>query len=172
MTLDPGSKLINSIAQNAGKAHNTGIEIVFDQRLSKLYSFNVNFNGYRNTIDAFSIENVYPVNVPFYADKESNYSGNLKLSNLFRFPRKTELQLTATYLAPDIVPQGKTGSRFAVDLGAKKSIQNAKGEVFVNVSDLFNTMRIKKDSKGSGFRIVSTDYYETQVIRAGYSYKF
>lgn len=30
----------------------------------------------------------------------------------------------------------------------------------------------KKQIQGSGFKYTSDDYYETQVIRLGYSYKF
>ena len=47
-----------------------------------------------------------------------------------------------------------------------------RGEVFVNATDVFNTLRIKKAIYGDGFHFVSTDYYETQVFRVGYTYKF
>lgn len=63
-------------------------------------------------------------------------------------------------------------SRFSLDLGLKKTIQKGKGELFLNASDLLNTMIIKKEIKGQGFNYISNDYYETQVIRLGYSYKF
>jgi len=33
-------------------------------------------------------------------------------------------------------------------------------------------MRLKKEVKGNGFRYISSDYYETQVVRLGYNYKF
>ena len=82
------------------------------------------------------------------------------------------MQVTAVYLAPDIIPQGKIGQRFSLDLGLKKSIQKGKGELFLNANDLLNTMVIKKEIQGNGFSYTSADYYETQVIRLGYSYKF
>ena len=44
--------------------------------------------------------------------------------------------------------------------------------MFFNANDLFNTMVIKKTIQGNGFRYTSDDYYETQVVRFGYSYKF
>ena len=90
----------------------------------------------------------------------------------FTYPVQTDLQVTAVYLAPDIIPQGKMGSRFSVDAGAKKQIQKGKGEVFVNATDIFNTLRLKKTLNGNGFKLESTDYYETQVFRVGYTYKF
>ena len=81
-------------------------------------------------------------------------------------------QLTGIYLAPDIIPQGKIHSRFSVDLGMKKQVQKGRGEWFLNGSNIFNTLNIKKDIRGNSFRLLSTDYYETQVFRLGYSYKF
>jgi hypothetical protein len=94
------------------------------------------------------------------------------VNGLFHLPRKWDLQVTGVYMAPDIVPQGKTYSRTYVDMGLKKTIQNGKGEVFLNATDVGNTLRIKKSVTGDGFHYVSTDYYETQVFRLGYTYKF
>jgi len=87
-------------------------------------------------------------------------------------PKNFDAQLTAIYLAPDIIPQGKIAQRFSLDLGIKKSLQKGKGELLLNATDILNTMIIKKEIQGQGFRYISTDYYETQVIRLGYNYKF
>lgn len=168
----PGSTLIYAIFQNAGKSFNSGIEAIWNQKVSKVYSFNVNGNLYRNQINAFTVENLYPVPNTFSADQQTAVSGNIKFNNTFKFAKGFDAQLTAVYLAPDIIPQGKISSRFSIDMGVKKSVQNGKGEVFLNASDLLNTMVVKKQIQGSGFQYTSNDYYETQVIRLGYSYKF
>lgn len=168
----PGSNLIYAIFQNVNKSYNTGAEVVLSQEVSKAFSFNLNLNAYHNQIDAFTVENLYPVPHLFSADKQEIVSGNLKLNNTFHLPKSVDLQLTAIYLAPDIIPQGEIAARFSLDAGIKKAIQKGKGELFFNATDLFNTMVIKKNIQGDGFRYVSTDYYETQVMRIGYSYKF
>ena len=168
----PPSNLIYATFQNVNKSYNTGIEMVLAQEISKLYSFNINLNAYRNQIDAFTVENKYPSTHTFSADKQEIYSGNIKLNNTFHFPKNIDLQFTGIYLAPDIIPQGKIKSRFSLDFGLKKAIQKGKGELFFNATDLLNTMIIKKEINGQGFNYISNDYYETQVIRIGYSYKF
>jgi outer membrane receptor protein involved in Fe transport len=168
----PPSNLIYATFQNVNKSYNTGIETVLAQEVSKLYAFNINLNAYRNQIDAFTVENKYPTTNTFSADKQEIYSGNIKLNNTFHFPKNVDLQLTTIYLAPDIIPQGKIKSRFSLDLGLKKAIQKGKGELFFNASDLLNTMVIKKEINGQDFNYTSNDYYETQVVRLGYSYKF
>lgn len=167
-----GSNLIFAIFQNAGKSYNSGLEVVVSNEISKVYSFNWNMNMYRNQIDAFSVINQYPSVNTFTAAKQLIYSGNTKLINNFRFPHKIEAQLTAIYLAPDIIPQGKIQQRFSVDFGIKKILQSGKGEIFINATDILNTLVINKEIQGMDFNYTSKDYFETQVVRAGYSYKF
>ena len=171
-SISANSNLIYAIFQNAGRSYNTGLEIVLTQELAKWYSFHLNLNGYHNQINAFRVENKYPVPNTFSANKQEIISGNIKLNNTFHLPKNLDAQLTAIYLAPDIIPQGKIAQRFSLDLGIKKSLQKGKGELFLNATDLLNTMIIKKEIQGQGFKYISTDYYETQVIRLGYNYKF
>lgn len=166
------SNLIYNISQNAGKSYNTGLEIVIDQALSERIKLNLNLNAYYNQIDAFTVINQYPVINTFTADQQEIYSGNIKLNTNFQLANNVEAQLTAIYLAPDIIPQGTIDSRFSIDFGIKKTIQNGQGELFLNATDLFNTMVIRKEINGNNFSFTSSDYYETQVIRLGYSYKF
>lgn len=171
-TVVPGSTLIYNVFQNAGRSYNTGIELTLSKQLAKRATLNLNMNGYRNTIEAFTVENLYPQPSVFAAQKQQLFSGNVKANGLFHLQKKVDVQLSAVYMAPDLIPQGRVGSRFSLDLGMKKSVQSGKGELFINATDLLNTMRVKRTVQGDGFRYTSTDYYETQVIRAGYSYIF
>ncbi len=166
------SKLIYAIFQNAGKSYNTGFELIWDQDVNDWYSFDLNLNGYQNRIDAFTVENRYPEPNTFTADKQEIFSGNSKWNSKFKFSENFTGQLTAIYLAKDIIPQGEIQARFTLDLGVKKAIQDENGELFFNATDLLNTMVIKKTINGYDFNYTSTDYYETQVFRIGYSYKF
>jgi hypothetical protein len=57
-------------------------------------------------------------------------------------------------------------------MGIKKQVQKGAGEFFLNGTDIFNTLRLKKNITGNTFRYSTVDYYETQVFRLGYTYKF
>lgn len=168
----PPSNLIYATFQNVNKSFNTGYEMIIEQAVSKKHKFNINLNVYKNQLNEFTIENKYPSLHTFSAKRQEIVSGNLKLNNTFRFSKNVDAQLTAIYLAPDIIPQGKIKSRFSLDLGLKKSIQKSKGELVISATDLLNTMIIQKEIRGQVFSYTSNDYYETQVIRMGYSYKF
>lgn len=167
-----GSNLIYNIFQNAGRSYSTGFEVIVSQNIEKWATLSLNLNGYENTIEAFTVVNQYPEENTFSADKQEIFSGNVKLNGLFHLPKQFDVQFTSVYLAPDIIPQGKNYSRFYIDMGIKKSIQKGKGELFLNATDIANTLRVKKRVTGDGFYYVSTDYYETQVFRLGYTYKF
>jgi outer membrane receptor protein involved in Fe transport len=168
----PPSNLIYATFQNVNKSFNSGVEIIYTQDISTKYKFSINLNGYKNQIDAFSVNNKYPSTHSFSADKQEIFSGNIKLNNTFHFAKNIDAQLMAIYFAPDIIPQGKIKSRFTLDFGIKKLIQKGKGELYFNATDLLNTMITRREIKGQGFIYTSDDYYETQVIRVGYSYKF
>lgn len=171
-TTVPGSNLIYATTQNAGKSYNTGVELTYNHDIFKWYSFNLSTNFYKNQIDAFTVENKYPEPHTFSAEQQELISGNIKWNNKFRMKNALEVQLTVIYLAKDIIPQGEISPRFSVDTGVKKLIQKGKGELFFNATDLFNTLVIKKKIQGTDFGYTSEDYFETQVIRAGYSLKF
>ncbi|MBY0434455.1 MAG: outer membrane beta-barrel family protein, partial [Cyclobacteriaceae bacterium] len=115
----PGSTLIYAIFQNAGKSYNSGVELVLNQEVSSTYSFNLNVNAYRNQINAFSVLNLYPSPNTFSAEQQELFSGNIKFNNLFHLSKAVDVQVTAIYLAPDIIPQGKIASRFSVDTGTE-----------------------------------------------------
>ncbi|MCB0556884.1 MAG: TonB-dependent receptor family protein, partial [Phaeodactylibacter sp.] len=171
-TTVPGSNLIYTIFQNVNNSYNTGLEMALSQDLSEKISVNMNVNAYHNQIDAFTVVNQYPVENTFSSGQQEIVSGNIKLNAVFRFSGNFDAQITAIYLAPDIIPQGTIDSRFSLDAGMKKGIQQGKGELFLNATDLLNTMVIRKEIDGNDFSYTSTDYYETQVVRIGYSYKF
>jgi len=171
-TTVPGSSIIYNVFQNALESSSFGAEIVYAKEINSWYSFNINGYIYKNTIDAFTVTNLYPVPSTYTGSLQEITSGNVKWNNTFLFNKTLSGQVSMVYLAPDIIPQGKMDSRFSTDLGVKKMVQKGKGEIFLNATDIFNTLVIKKEIQGEGFHYTSKDYYETQVVRFGYSYKF
>lgn len=166
----PTSVLLYHVFQNAGRSESTGLEVIFQQKPSKRVNYTLSANVFQNEVAAFSVVNLYPEPSPFSAPRQKITSGNVKFNLSWTFPKGIESQWAATFFAPDLVPQGKIGSRFWIDAGVKKTV--GRGEWFLNATDLFNTLRLKKTITGSGFVLESTDYYETQVFRGGFSWKF
>lgn len=172
ITQVPGSEQLISISQNADKGFNTGIEWVVSQRFGSVFNVNASANLYQNRIGAFEIVNAYPNNTLYVRDQESNYTGNVKLNGLFKFRTGLDVQISGSYLAADIIPQGKILPRYSVDFGLNYKVQGGQGELFVNASDLFSTLVTEQELEGGLFTLRSKDYYETQVVRVGYQYRF
>ncbi|MCC6318326.1 MAG: TonB-dependent receptor [Gemmatimonadaceae bacterium] len=171
-TQAPGSPLLYNVFQNAGRSWSTGAELTWQRVVSSKLSFTANGNAYRRTVGAFTVVNRYPVPVPYSAPRAQLTSGSVKVNATTELPFVWQVQVASTWLAPDLLPQGRVGSRYGLDLGAKKSVQRGRGELVVNGTDLLNTMQVRRTIRGSNFRMVSTDYAETQVVRVGYNWKF
>lgn len=169
-TQAPNSVVLFNIFQNIGRSYNTGFELAWQQDVDKFMNLNASVNVYQNTIKAFSITNKYPIPTTYTGQKQQLTSGNFKVNALIHLPQEFDWQVTSIYLAPDLIPQGRIGQRYSLDMGLKKTLK--KGELFLNATDLLNTMNVQKTINGTGFTLNSTDYYETQVVRLGYSRKF
>lgn len=168
----PGSVLLYNVFQNAGRSWLTGSEVVWQQTVSPRVSLNTNATIYRNTFGAFTVVNRYPVPVSYTAARQRLVSGNVKVNATVQLPSGWDTRVSSTYLAPDLLPQGRIESRYGLDVGLRKTIQRGKGEIIANGTDLLNTMQLRRTIRGSDFRLVSADYLETQVVRLGYSWKF
>ncbi|MFN8356233.1 MAG: TonB-dependent receptor [Spirosomataceae bacterium] len=168
----PNNVLLYNVFQNIGRSWNSGIELVWQQEISPKFAYTFSANVYQNTIDAYSVTNLYPVPTTYSAATRQMTSGNVKFNTTIHLTKAMDWQITSIYLAPDMIPQGRIEQRFTVDTGLKRSIQNGKGELIINATDLFNTMNINRTIYGTDFTMQSTDYYETQVVRVGYNRKF
>jgi len=164
--------VINTIPQNLGEGENLGLEFSFDQKINLVWNMNGSFLWYENRISAFEGTSIYPYLQPFSFKETISNSWNVKLNNSFKLPGNTEVQATAIYYAPDIIPQGKVEDRFTFDIGAKKVSKTGKLEYMLSATDLFNTFGIRKTIDGKGFKLISENYYETQVVIVGLKYKF
>jgi hypothetical protein len=168
----PGQTLIYAVFQNAGKSYQSGFELFFYNKFSKQYSINISVNAFKNQINAFSVVNKYPFETVYTAETEKIVSGNVKINNNVQLSKRTSGQFTLNYYGPDIIPQGRINQRLSLDFGFKMKLKNKKSEVYFNATDALNTMIVKKTYRGKGFNYSTTDYYETQVFRLGYSYSF
>jgi outer membrane receptor protein involved in Fe transport len=164
--------IVNKIYQNAGRATNSGIEIIINQDIAKFWKLTASCNWYNNTIHAYKGTLLFPYEREFDISETNDNSADFKINNQFSLPGETQIQLTALYYTPKNIPQGKQLPRSSVDFGIKKKIIRDKGEVTLSFSDIFNDFGIKQEIKGAGFTAVYENYYETQIISLGFKYKF
>jgi hypothetical protein len=109
---------------------------------------------------------------PFFIEKSSDKAGDFKINNEITLPGNWALQLTGLYYSDMNIPQGKQLSRSSVDVGIKKIVWEGHGEFTLSASDIFNTFGLRQEVVGEGFTALYENYFETQIIRAGFKYKF
>ncbi|MEY4382883.1 MAG: hypothetical protein RI995_425, partial [Bacteroidota bacterium] len=167
---DQSSYTVFNIMQNAGLSSVRGTEWFYAETVSPNFRYNVNVNFYQNTFDAFVANYVYPRVGTVQNMQQQINSGSLKLNTFFK-ANGWDVQASVSYLAPDLIPQGRIEERYGMDLGLSKKFSKGKNEVFLNATDLFNTMVISKTIQSGDLKYTSKDYYETQVVRIGFSRK-
>ena len=75
-------------------------------------------------------------------------------------------------MATKNILQGRQLSRSSIDLGVQKSILHNKGRLVLSFSDVLNDFGIRQEIDGADFTALYENYYETQVVRLGFKYKW
>jgi outer membrane receptor protein involved in Fe transport len=169
---NPDYDIVNKIYQNTGYATNTGIELLLSQDITQNWKLSASLNWYVNSIDHYTGTLLFPYVRPFFIEKSSDKAGDFKINNEITLPGNWALQLTGLYYSDMNIPQGKQLSRSSVDVGLKKIVWEGHGEFTLSASDIFNTFGLRQEVVGEGFTALYENYFETQIIRAGFKYKF
>lgn len=164
--------IVNKVYHNVGSASNRGLEVIFNQDITKYWKITFSANLYNNIINAFEDTLLFPYKRIFSINKTSDNSSDLKLINQFNFSKGTQAQISVVYYAPKNIPQGTQYARSSVDVGIKQKILKGKGDLSVSLTDIFNDFGIKQNIYGEGFSAIYENYYETQIINIGFKYKF
>tara|TARA_R110002167_G_scaffold58704_1_gene166099 strand:+ start:16304 stop:18715 length:2412 start_codon:yes stop_codon:yes gene_type:complete len=163
--------IVNRIYQNVGSATNNGTELIFSQELVEYWQLSGSLNWYENHVDHYETELLFPVVRPFTVEESTDDTWNFNLNNQFDLPYQIRMQLSYTYYAEKNFAQGVEAARSSIDLGLSKPILDNRGELVFSVTDLLNDFGIKQNIDGNGFNAVYENYYETQVISLGFTYR-
>ncbi|BDC98483.1 TonB-dependent receptor domain-containing protein [Persicobacter psychrovividus] len=157
---------------NTGSATNTGFEWGVEQKVGSFWKMNANMNIYRNHIHAFTGMLRFPYEHEFTVEDRVDLTWDMKIGNTFILPRNFTFQLSGLYVAPKNIAQGRMLSRSSVDFGLSKKVMEGKGEWTLSMTDVFNQYGIRQEIYSDGFTVNYENFYETQVVRLGFKYKF
>lgn len=169
---NPDYTIINKIYQNVGSGSQVGLEILWSQSIKEFWEISSSLNWYNNKINAFTGTLLFPFTRSFSIAATEDQTWDLKINNQIDLSDKFQIQLTAIYLAPKNIPQGRELSRSSVDLGVKKIVFAGKGEWLLSFSDILNNFGIRQEIIGPDFAALYENYHETQVVRLGFKYKW
>jgi outer membrane receptor protein involved in Fe transport len=149
--------------ENLAKSSSAGLELVFSTAIGKHVTLNLSTNTYYNSIDASSLG---------YSSNKSIISWSANMSAGIDLTKSTVLQVTSSYVAETLTPQGKQLPTFIMNTGLKQELLKSKLTFIMTVSDIFNSLRNRT-------LIDTPDLYEkiirrrsARIIYAGFTYTF
>jgi outer membrane receptor protein involved in Fe transport len=149
--------------ENLSKSNSAGLELVLSTAIGDLATLNLSTNTYYNSIDASSLG---------YSRNKSIISWSANLSAGINLSKSSVLQVTSSYVAETLTPQGKQLPTFVMNTGFKQELFKRKLALIVTVSDVFNSLKNRT-------LIDTPELYEkiirrrsARIIYAGFTYTF
>ncbi|TVT43348.1 TonB-dependent receptor [Hymenobacter setariae] len=144
---------------NFGGTISYGLELSLTQTLTKWWKLVANGSFYRNQVASYTGDGT-----------RANLTGTAYLLNTFSPTKTLAAQLSGTYRAPQVVPQGRVLAVYGVDVALRQRLFQDRAALTLRVSDLFNTRRQRTQL---GAPNLSTDLqtkYETRVGYLGFTW--
>jgi len=167
---NPDYDIINRIYTNVGSSTNDGVEVIFSQDVADFWQVSGSANWYRNKVDRYTTQLLFPYLRPFTVEASSDDTWNLNVNNQINLPYNMRMQLSLTYYAPKNYAQGTEAARYSLDFGITKPVFSDRADLVFSVTDLFNRFGIRQDIRGNGFDAIYENYSETQVVSLGIRY--
>ena len=126
----PVNDVVITIAQNLGRAINTGVELIGSLHPLHTLDLTANLNLYERISDG---DTAFGISATHGLGWNANVTGNLSLL------KDLTIQLRADYKAPEVIVQDRYGSAWGLDVGARYELWNHKAGLAVNGRNIFNT---------------------------------
>jgi outer membrane receptor protein involved in Fe transport len=131
-----------TLPQNLRSEIAYGVEFTSALAPVKWWKVDFNFNFFHADIDGSNIVSTY---------QASTYSWFARQSSRFTLPYKIDLQLRANFEAPQKTAQGRRKALAYADFALSKEVWKGKGNINVNVLDIFNSRRVRSITTGENF---------------------
>lgn len=148
--------------ENLSSENAIGLEFASGYSPKKWWKLDMNFNFFHADIDGSNIESSY---------RATTYSWFARATSKFLFPRNFDFQIRGNYEAAQKTAQGSRKALYFVDLAASKDILHNKGTLTLNVSDLFNTRRMRNTIEGDNFYSVSNFQWRRRQVNLTFNYR-
>ena len=129
---NPVNDVTITIPENLRRAINTGLELIGNVRVSRIWSFTANVNVYDRINSA----------APQYGiEATSGISWNGNITNDFSLARGLTVQLRTDYKASEVILQDRHRQAYGFDAGAKYDFAHNRATLSFSARDIFNTRR-------------------------------
>ena len=149
--------------QNLLNDKSAGLELIFSAKPAKFVSANLSANFFYNTIDASNLG---------YTANKSVVSMSLNFNSTFLITKNLITQVSSNYRSARLTPQGKSYGTFVFNTGVRQDLFKKKLSITLTGSDLFKTLREKRELNTSFLKQTSIGRRDARIIYLGVAYHF
>lgn len=148
--------------ENLLDEHSFGAEFTSSFSLKKWWKLDFNVNFFRAITDGSNIQEEY---------QSDTYAWFARQTSRFSLPKKTDIQIRASYEAPRQTPQGEVKSLFFTDLSMSRDLFKGQGKLILNVLDVFNSRRFRSITRGENFYTENNSQMRLRQINLTLNYR-
>jgi iron complex outermembrane recepter protein len=170
-------KTTNVTKYNIGEVTNIGVSISAPTPIKKWWSGNVFLNVYQNQYQANIPRNTFNGNGEIISTiyqpldvKAVSFEGNIQQN--IALPKDFSLEISGWYRSPGIESQLRMNSMATVNIGLRKKMLKGKGNLSLNINDVFWTQYFTGDVKFNDIDVKVESRWESRVARLNFSYRF
>jgi len=153
---------INMTSANLSYGESYGTELVVDHEFFKFWKMSLNLSYFKNVIKGDNTTT---------SMSNENYSWTSRVNTTVVLPKMFFVQINAFYRGPMVTPNGEMAEMFNADIAVRKDIIKDKLTANIRLSDVFNTMKFKNYSEGTGYTAETERKRETRILYAGLTWK-
>lgn len=148
---------------NVGTNQSLGAELSCDISPLKWWNITITGDASRQDLD---------ITLPGNAHRRSSFNWQAGVSNDFRLPTGTRVQLGADYDGPSVTTQGSDGDFFRTTIAVRQVLLNRALLLSLQVRDLLSTGGHTMKSEGEGFYTAVEFRRKTPVVTLGVTWNF
>ena len=149
--------------ENLNGEKSFGLELTSQYNLYKWWKLDFNFNFFQADIDGSNISELY---------KRKTVSWFVRQTSRFTIAKSFDLQVRGNYEAPQKTAQGERLALYYVDLSMSKEVFGGKGTLNFNITDLFNTRKMRYTTQGDTFYSEGMSQFRIRQINLTLNYRF
>jgi hypothetical protein len=152
-----------STRENLDNYSNYYINAIAPIHINKRWTVNANVNIYYNRFNTQLFTDTYTI---------ARLSGAANISQTILLPWGMTGEITATYQAPNAVGIFQNRAMGSLNAGLLKQLFDKKLSLRVNITDIFETNRLRNRVSYTGFDMNMLNQVETRMVRLNITYNF
>lgn len=147
--------------QNLATENAYGLEFTGTSNVTDWLKLDGNLNFFRSVIDGTNLNDTYQSETFTWLGR---FAARASLAG-------TDFQMRHSYEAPQITPQGRRKSIYALDLAASRDVFRGNGTLTLNVLDVFNSRRFRSITEGANFYTYTNSQGRVRQINLTLNYR-